>query len=162
MDTFFIKLQAGDPYAIGLLLGTLISLSAIGHFVSLLTLRKWPTVWGRLERADVKSTDTGFGARHSVDVEYHYTVDGQEYTGKRLSKVPYNAKGGDGARKMVERQLLQIERRDDDQVKVHYKPGEPELAYLVVPGKLQAFWTLFCFVGGVAVVGVCGGVLGVF
>ena len=101
MNPFFAELQAGNPYAIGVVLSTLLTLSAMGHLLANIRYRKWPFVWGTLKKSGVKTVETSLQPVHTVEVKYSYEVNGVEHTGDRLGKFSPRGKGGAGIRELV-------------------------------------------------------------
>ena len=98
-------------------------------------VRRWPGTTGKLNRAAV----TEFGApaltradrEYRADASYTYTVNGNEYSGHRVSPwiVITNMPG------LIGRQLDKIDASKSGSVTVYYNPGKPQKSYLVLPGR---------------------------
>lgn len=96
---------------------------------------RWPFVAGRLLRHGLEKV-----GREAVRVEqayqasavYEYEVDGQSYTGSRVSYLVMTGSGG--FKNVGETQLKGIQRLPDGSVKVFYNPRRPKKSMLVIPG----------------------------
>jgi hypothetical protein len=80
----------------------------------------WPTTTGVVTHSEVARDHDSDGTMYRPDVEYEYTVDGQDYVGNTITvgaKVSTNVAGG--AQKKVNEYPVGKE------VKVHYDPDDP-------------------------------------
>ncbi len=96
----------------------------------------WPGVRG--EMLDERIREFGFAFAPSdkdyrVKVEYRYSVDGQEYTGKRLS--PWVFVTNNNAAFILHKQMEGIEKLEGASVKVFYNPRNPAKSFLILPGR---------------------------
>jgi hypothetical protein len=84
----------------------------------------WPTVPGKLTKAELKTESDGEGTTHEVQVEYTYQVAGQQYHGSRLA-FGYGASSGYEAHAQLLEKL-----KAAHSVDVRYAPGDPATACL--------------------------------
>jgi len=108
----------------------------------------WPMTRGTLQSAGLEkfgSTEWSLSDQdYKVDALYAYEVNGETYTGKRVS--PWLIVASHNARFLLERQLSKITRYDDGRVAVFYNPKRPEKSFLIKPSPLgQAFTAAFTF-----------------
>jgi hypothetical protein len=98
----------------------------------------WPTVTGVVTHSEVARDHDPDGTMYSPDVEYEYTVDGEDYVGNTITvgaKVSTNV--ASGAQKKVN------EYPEGREVEVHYDPDEPAESCLEPGVKASAsipFW----------------------
>lgn len=84
---------------------------------------KWPYTEGRLIKAEI----TYYMRKYWPEIEYSYEVEGQQYDGKRLSRLMAN-----GLNKAAyEKQLEGIEYITENTVRVYYDPKNPRKSYLI-------------------------------
>lgn len=101
-------------------------------------VRTWPETRGTLRRSGLAK----FGATerltsnqdYRADALYDYIVNGETYTGKRVS--PWVMVASHNARFLLERQLDKIRRFDDGTVAVFYNPARPAKSFLIKPGNV--------------------------
>ncbi len=133
----------------GLLLGVLL----LRQVVRARRSRTWPSVWGELDMIGWRKRtfrDPRTGHRTSmgrIDVRYRYTVDGQDYTGTRMTFSDNIAK----TRRRLD--ALVSEHRNSRLVKVYYNPQHPADSVLL-PGTSRYNYTPFITVGLFIVIGV--------
>lgn len=98
----------------------------------------WPFVTGQLLRHGLEKV-----GREAVPVEqayqasavYEYEVEGQPYTGSRVSYLVMTGSGG--FKNVGETQLKGIQRLPDGSVKVFYNPRRAKRSMLVIPGVIS-------------------------
>jgi len=111
-------------------------LALIYSYRSYRKIQNWPFVIGQLEYVSIKyifKRADGGGAYE--DVSYKYEVDGQKFTGTRLSPILIRG----NVRLMLEKQIAKIDYVSEKQVKVFYNPKKPEKSYLVRESGLDIF-----------------------
>ncbi|MDX1654324.1 MAG: DUF3592 domain-containing protein [Candidatus Competibacteraceae bacterium] len=133
---------AGEVRAIIALILFIAGLGSVGSFVYQLRLARWPTVSGTLLEAGeqrVGGGDLPLGERDYTDrVSYEYRVEGNRYTGYRLS--PWKMVASHNARTLLRAQLGDY--RAGMKVPVHYNPRNPEKSFLFAGGWLGRIFTL--------------------
>lgn len=105
-----------------------------------LASRGWPTTEGRILDSQVQPTGRGGAV---VLAYYEYSVDGQEYTGKRVRFAPGYPMQFDAA------QADALNYRPGSSIQIHYDPAAPNDA-VIVSGVAPALW--FCIAGSAAFV----------
>lgn len=98
----------------------------------------WPSVVGQLlENSTSKFGHSTIQQSYTANALYTYTVDGQEYTGKRVSAwvVTSNTKF------VLDQQRKHIEIIANDRVKIYYNPRNPAKSFLIVPGMFSKLFT---------------------
>ncbi len=139
----------GDKQGVLFFIALYTSVIMLGSVLHQLHVRTWPAARGRLLESGLK--EFGFAAPHSskqeykVDAVYEYTVNGETYTGKRVS--PWVVVASHNARFLLERQLAGVERLDGDGVRVFYNPARPAKSFLTKPGSVGL---AFCIIVAVA------------
>ncbi len=134
-------------------LGALVSVLLLRQLVHAHRSRTWPSVWGELDEVGwrkVMYRDPNSRARSSmgrIDVRYRYTVDGQEYTGTRMTFSDNISK----TRRRLD--ALVSEHRNTRLVKVYYDPKRPAHSVLV-PGPSLYNYTPFITSGLFIAIGV--------
>ena len=107
-------------------------------------VRKWPSTNGILIQSGIKK----FGytewstsdKQYRVDALYRYTVEGEEYQGKRIS--PWLIIVSHNARFVLRKQLAGIKRNPGDTVEVIYNPKNPHKSYLIRPSVVGLLVTI--------------------
>lgn len=107
-----------------------------------LRVRNWPSTLGTLQRARISE----FGAPELVrservyhaDTSYTYTIQGDEYTGHRVS--PWIILTNMTA--LLNYQLKRISSTENGKVKVFYHLHKPQKSYLLLPGMIGVGITL--------------------
>ncbi|MEO9826212.1 MAG: DUF3592 domain-containing protein [Paracoccaceae bacterium] len=97
-------------------------------------VRGWPSVVAKLNRAGLDRfgwSSTASDQDYRADVAYSFDVDGQTYSGHRLSPTIIIASAN--ARFLLRWQMRGIERIGEEGVRAYYKPSNPEKSYLIVP-----------------------------
>ena len=128
---------AANGQAKGVLFFVALYTSILGSYsvIRQLWTRRWPHTTGRLRESTLRlfHTHTSISDREFVAaVKYDYRVDGQEYTGNRLS--PWVIVASTNAVGVLRRQLAGIDQLADGSVRVYYNPSNPAKSYLVRPG----------------------------
>jgi len=108
--------------------------------------KDWPTVQGMVSFSDIRSSISDGDEMYSVDVEYNYTVQAENYSGNRITAVTSSA----SSLSAVENDLSKYP--EGEIVRVYYNPEAPGISMLE-PG--AGFFTyvitygplLFCLVG---------------
>jgi hypothetical protein len=99
-------------------------------------VNRWPGTVGELTESSVAklgATERLLSEQqyHAV-AEYHYSVNGQSYTGSRVSPwvivATYNLK------RILASQMKAIKALPDGQVMVFYNPNKPQKSFLITPG----------------------------
>jgi hypothetical protein len=101
-----------------------------------LRCRRWPSVWGRLEKSGLRKVGGTAWSKsdqeYATDALYHYEVDNEHYEGKRVS--PWIVIASHNARFVLEKQMAKIHTRGEDEVRVFYNPRNPRKSFLILPG----------------------------
>lgn len=144
VEQMWSQALAGDKQG-GLFFIVLYCFFILGYSVIYqLRVRAWSKVQGTLIDSDVSLFD---GRRVVISDQnylatalYTYSVDGKEYSGKRVSPwliiASYNAKF------VLHAQLRGIQRHVDGSVDVFYNPNKPEKSFLIKPGLVGLCITL--------------------
>ena len=132
MDAAAGRRQTGGVFWISLYCFLILGYSSIRQ----LRCRRWPSVWGKLEKEELRKVGgTAWSLSdqdYATDALYHYEVDGQHYAGKRVS--PWIVIASHNARFLLEKQMAKIHKRGDDQVRVYFNPRNPRKSFLILPG----------------------------
>lgn len=135
MDFFIEQLREGEAEA-WLLLFLLYSLAASAFgCIYCVRINNWPSVFGDMEQFEPGRLSPSMrisDQNYSADVRYLYEVDGNEYTGSRLS--PFQMVVSHNLRFFLRLQMSYVETREDGKVRVYYNPRWPQKSYLVPPG----------------------------
>ena len=130
--------MASQGEAQGIMFFTVVVMSA-GALYSVVyqyRIRQWPDTEGTLQKAGTRHF--GSSAQHTSEQEYvsdalySYTVEGEKYTGTRVS--PWKIVASHNARGILERQLKSITQLPTGKVAVYYNPLKPEKSFLIKPG----------------------------
>lgn len=109
-----------------------------------LSTRHWPWVEGDLSNigtAKFGATDKIISNQKYVSKAlYQYRVSGVDYNGNKVS--PWVVVVSHNAKAILEKQLLGIQRLPSGEVKVYYKPSNPQKSFLIIAGKMGIFITL--------------------
>jgi len=91
-----------------------------------ISARSWPTVGGVVSRSEVEthSGSSDSGPTYSINMEYHYRVDGRAYTGTRYDTRVGSSSGWDDKMAVVRANP------PGTRVTVHYDPKNPSRALL--------------------------------
>ncbi len=108
--------------------------------------KDWPIVQGMVSFSDIKSSISDGDEMYSIDLLYTYTVQGENYTGNRISTISSST----SSLSEVEKDLNKYP--EGELLSVYYNPEAPSISMLE-PG--AGFFTymitygplLFCFVG---------------
>nr|WP_320118232.1 DUF3592 domain-containing protein [uncultured Marinifilum sp.] len=110
------------------------------------TSEKWPVVKGVVSYSNIKSKKTDGKTMYSPDIKYTYEVQGENYTGNRISSFESSTSSYSAVKKDL------IKYQQGKIVSVYYnpethsismlEPGTGFLTYVITYGPL-----LFCFVG---------------
>ena len=107
-------------------------------------INRWPIVKGDLLNKDVNKLGATEWAttnqEYVAKALYHYTVEGQEYFGKRVSAWVMVA--SHNAKFILEKQLSSIDVDDNGKVSVYYNPKKPQKSYLIITGIKSQLFTL--------------------
>jgi hypothetical protein len=151
MAEIISQIQAGEPYALALLVSGFSVLATVYSLRLQYRVWKWPYVWGTLERGGLQKVNSASVVSeqdYRADVSYTYEVGGKSYTGSRLSSMPITA--SHNATAVLERQLQGIE-REGDKVKVYHDPKKPQKSFLIKGSPTQLIVTFGCLFLAVAV-----------
>jgi hypothetical protein len=85
----------------------------------------------RLEKVPVVKLVKGH-QQYVADALYEYSVNGQQYTGKRIS--PWVVVATHNMRAVLVKQLLKIRKDPNGSIDVFYNPADPKKSFLVKPG----------------------------
>ncbi|UTW58777.1 DUF3592 domain-containing protein [Kordiimonas sp. SCSIO 12603] len=143
LHSFFENLLDGDKQALFIASSAYIILMGVMSLIYQWRVKSWPMAIGTLETAEV----SGWGVPRADDdqkfaakVEYTYTVDGKNYSGKRLSPwavlVTYNLKF------IIKWQMNRITKISPDKVAVFYNPKSPEKSFLIKPNTASIIITI--------------------
>ncbi len=113
-------------------------------FVIQVRTRSWPWAPGALQEAGVEQVGGRDPATSDRDYTskalYHYSVDGQQLEGTRIS--PWVFVASHNARAVLEKQLQAIQHLPQGGVKVFYNPSKPDKSYLIVAGRVGLLVTV--------------------
>jgi hypothetical protein len=106
-------------------------------------VNRWPGTVGELTESSVAklgATERVPGEQqYHAAAEYHYSVNGQSYTGRRVSPwviiATYNLKS------VLARQMKGIQQLPDGQVMVYYNLNKPQKSFLITPGIRSQLFT---------------------
>jgi len=158
VDALISKILSGDTLAIAFCVAGFSVLATWYSFYFQYRVWNWPWVWGELLKGEVGRLGSGSDRTYLARVEYKYTVDGQEYTGHRLSAMS----GSGNVTGLLETQLAETETNDDGKVKVYYNPKRPQKAFLIRGARRQVILTFLYFLGAFAVTVRCADMLELF
>ena len=139
--------------ALFILLGVAVSVLLLRQLLHARRSRKWPSVWGELDEVGWRKVmhRNPNASPHStmgrIDVRYRYQVDGQEFTGTRMTFSDNIAK----TRRRLD--ALVTDHRNTRLVKVFYDPKRPADSVLV-PGPSLYNYTPFISSGLFIAIGV--------
>ncbi|MBB2494914.1 DUF3592 domain-containing protein [Aquipseudomonas ullengensis] len=150
MDSFaavyrtFELAASGDGKSLALLAAIYVSAVMLSSAIYLRLIWHWPSTTGQLIRQEVAT----FGGKEYVQsqqnylakVEYTYEVDGQRYTGNRLS--PWKVMASANARIVLQAQMQGIDIDSAGGVTVYYNPRKPTKSYLIRSGPIKQTVTL--------------------
>ncbi len=109
-----------------------------------LNILKWPSVKGKLQKADVSKcggSETGPSSQlFKASILYSYQVNNQSYIGHRLS--PWLVLASYNAKQLLNKQISAIQHNEDASVKVFYNPNNPNKSFLIKPNQLGLLITL--------------------
>ncbi|MBD9482506.1 DUF3592 domain-containing protein [Pseudomonas sp. PDM14] len=140
----FERAAAGDKQSLALLAALYVCAVMVSSAMYLWLIWRWPSTTGQLVRCDVAM----FGARDYVPsqqeyvgkVAYTYEVDGNAYSGNRLS--PWKVMASANGRFVLQAQMRGIEVDPAGRVTVHYNPRKPAKSYLIRSGPFKQAVTL--------------------
>lgn len=104
--------------------------------------RYWRSTEGELvsKGVGVFSINNSLSEQQYINrVQYAYTVDGQQYHGKRLS--PWQIVTNHNAQGLLRHQLTKVCTLPNNKVVVHYNPANPEKSFLLIAGKAGIVFT---------------------
>ncbi len=146
IHSFFEKLLDGDKQAILIAASTYFILMGLMSLIYQLRVKSWPMTVGTLETAEISRWGVPrppSDQTYATKVEYTYTVNGEHYTGKRLSPwqifVTYNLKF------VIKWQMSRIIKTSADEVTVFYNPASPDKSYLIKPNTTSIITTIILF-----------------
>ena len=104
----------------------------------------WPSVQGKIERAEIKKVSLSERLKSTQDfvatAVYHYQVNGVEYEGNEISTRAMLSSRN--ARYVLKRHLEYVQQNANGELTVYYHPQKPVKAVLILPSRLSI---LFAF-----------------
>lgn len=150
-ETLGIAFLIGSPFA---LLGFLLLLYGIFQSIRTANARaSFRNVTGVIVRSDIRVVRASEGSGYYPDIEYEYQVDGQRYTGTRMT---LGRPVGRGSPKAIEKVLAAYP--PGQPVQVFYKPSQPKRSALELRNPATGFFVsagltlVILIVGALAVV----------
>ena len=137
-----------------LVAGVIILLWGITSSRSAFTSQKWPAETGTITASSIETSRSNKGnTMYSADIRYTYQVNGQGYTGSKVSFGDVSTSDSADARKIVSRY------QSGQAVTVYYNPQDPQQAVLETgfsPGLFLplGIGTVFSLVGGLLLIAV--------
>ena len=95
--------------------------------------KSWPSVQGKVTFADIKTSLSDGTKMYSLNLKYLYSVNGQSYTGTRISAINSSSSYKTRVKKDLKKYTV------NTMVQVYYNPDFPSISMLE-PG-----WSLFTY-----------------
>lgn len=120
-----------------------ITLACLVSLFFQLQVRSWPSTTGKLIKLEVGGSGTELAVHqrdHFLEAEYHYSIDGEHYSGSRISMTTIWTLGG--FKYLLLKQLAAVEKLPNGNVKLYYNPKAPKKSYLIKPSTMSYILTI--------------------